>query len=194
MAASTVIHMTSSIRHQKHFFLKLNHRSPCRIYVPQTKTRKKRDTRLSTPKRSKKTAIFPKGRSVWPAAFAQRGRGNAGWAANKIRKQKDEDNVGQVEICIIISKFFVWMGKFFFLDGEISEHLDFTFWNLCDFFCYFFLSENLDFRGEHGGWTGFHVRFRSLFFQHWDFAEEKHLHQKYPPENSNWHHAMRTQR
>lgn len=169
-------------------------------WIPQKKQRKKNTqthTYPNTPKRTKKKRMplkngdtFPtpqstrRGRSVY-AAFAQRGGSNAGWAAGK----KDEVNGGadgDLYICIIISKFFcVWMGKFF-LDGELSEHLDFTFWNLCEFF----FPENLNFRGEHGGWTGFHVRFRSFSFSTGILRKKNIFNKKYTPENSNWHHAM----
>lgn len=105
-----------------------------------TETKKKHAVKngVSTPQSTRR------GRSVY-AAFAQRGGGNAGWAAEK----KDEVNVGQMHICII-SKFFVWMGQLFF-EWEISEHLDFTFGTFA-----------ISFLGEHGR-TGFHVRFRSFF-------------------------------
>lgn len=81
--------------------------------------------------------------------------------------------VGQMEISIIMSNYFS-----FFLNGEISEHLDFTFGIFA-----------ISLLGEHGG-TGFHVRFRSLNFSTGILRKKNIFNKKYLPENSNWHHAM----
>lgn len=57
--------------------------------------------------------------------------------AASCEKKKDAGlTVGQMEISIIFTPNFLcfWMGNIFFWMGKISEHLDFTFWNLCEFF------------------------------------------------------------